>query len=303
MSVPLKRLAPLDQIRGFVAVGRRMSIKEAASDLCLSQSAVSRQVTTLEDALGKTLLVRRHRAISLTPEGERLFRVADSAVQQLQDVFGSLGAAREDMPVTITASIGVTAVWLLPRLVRFQQLYPTVDVRFSASNKVLDMRTESIDLAIRYCAEADAPEGAVKLFGESVVPVAHPSVASGIANNLELMSAKQVLIDLDDHPHHPWLQWQGFSKAAGLPKPNAKAVLRFNQYDQVIQAARAGQGVALGRLPLVSEMIQDGSLRQVGEPIQLTPEYGYWLAQAEDNPRKSVKILSDWIFREAAASL
>ena len=118
MSTPLVRLASLDLLRGFVAVGRRMSITLAADDLCLTQSAVSRQVSALEEALGVKLLVRGHRSIAFTPEGERLFRSADSAVQQLQDAIGAIRVAAERRPVTITASIGVTGLWLLPRLAR-----------------------------------------------------------------------------------------------------------------------------------------------------------------------------------------
>ena len=90
MSIALVRLPSLDLIRGFVAVGRRMSITLAAHDLCLTQSAVSRQVLALEDMLGVRLLVRGHRAIAFTPEGERLFRSADGAIQQLQDVIGAI---------------------------------------------------------------------------------------------------------------------------------------------------------------------------------------------------------------------
>lgn len=90
MSLPLVRLPSLDLVRGFVAVGRRMSITLAAQDLCLTQSAVSRQIHALEESLGMKLLVRGHRSIAFTPEGERLFRSADGAIQQLQDVIGEL---------------------------------------------------------------------------------------------------------------------------------------------------------------------------------------------------------------------
>src|ERR1700728_3649877 len=129
MPVPLVRLAPLDLIRGFVAVGRRMSITLAAQDLCLTQSALSRQVRALEDWLGFVLFQRGYRSIFFTPEGERLFRPADAAVQQLQEVFEVLGHAQEGLPVTITASIGVTGLWLLPRINGFQRRYPNVDLR------------------------------------------------------------------------------------------------------------------------------------------------------------------------------
>src|ERR1700758_1573340 len=99
------RLPSLDLIRGFVAVGRRMSITLAAQDLCLTQSAVSRQVLALEDAIGVKLLNRSYRSISLTAEGERLFRVADGVVQQLHDTVSALADAQGRTPVTISASI------------------------------------------------------------------------------------------------------------------------------------------------------------------------------------------------------
>lgn len=140
MSLPLVRLNGLDLIRGFVAVGRRMSITLAAQDLCLTQSAVSRQVHALEAQLGVKLLVRAHRSISFTPEGERLFRSSDSAVQQLQDVLGEIRKSSVKRPVTIAASIGVTGLWLLPRLGQMQKRHPGIDVRVSANNRVSDLR-------------------------------------------------------------------------------------------------------------------------------------------------------------------
>ncbi len=98
MSTPLVRLPSLDLVRGFVAVGRRMSITLAAQDLCVTQSAVSRQIHALEAHLGVALLQRGYRKIAFTPEGERLFRVADAALHGLQDTVASLAAARERQP-------------------------------------------------------------------------------------------------------------------------------------------------------------------------------------------------------------
>src|ERR1700761_7283863 len=176
MSVTLGQLASLDLVRGFVAVGRRMSITLAARDLCLTQSAVSRQVHALEAQLGVPLLLRGYRSIAFTPEGERLFRSADGALQQLQDVMGDIGTHGAQRPVTLSASIGFTGLWLLPRLSHFQQAHPGVDLRVSASDRVADLRNDGIDLAIRYASAAAAPEGALRLFGESIAPVAHPSL-------------------------------------------------------------------------------------------------------------------------------
>jgi len=296
--MPLVRLSSLDLIRGFVAVGRRMSITLAAQDMCLTQSAVSRQVHALEEMLGIRLLVRGHRSIAFTPEGERLFRSADSAVQQLQDVIGALRGTGVSRPVTVTASIGVAGLWLLPRLGAFLQRHPGIDVRVSASNQVRDLRGEGLDLAIRYCAKEAAPAGAARLFGETVAPVAHPSLGLA-AIDAPAMLKKQFLLE-HDGPYRPWLQWSEWLTSHGWGTVKPKGVLRFNHYDQVIHAAIAGQGIALGRLELIGPMLADGRLIILATP-QKGPEtpHAYWLIQADSSPRAEVRDVMNWIAAEA----
>ncbi len=301
MSIPLVRLSSLDLIRGFVAVGRRMSITLAAQDLCLTQSAVSRQVHALEDMLGIKLLVRSHRAISFTPEGERLFRSADSAVQQLQDVIGALKGGGPAQPVTITSSIGVAGLWLLPRLGGFLQNHPGIDVRVSANNRVGDLRGEGLDLAIRYCPPDAAPEGATRLFGETVAPVAHPALGLAALDSPDVL-AQQVLLEFDG-PYRPWLQWSEWLVSQGWGPIKPRGVLRFNQYDQVIHAAVAGQGIALGRLELMAPMLADGRLKVLSTPQQgPTTAHAYWLIQADPAPRAEVADVIRWIQTEAATA-
>lgn len=300
MSLSLVQLSSLDLIRGFVAVGRRMSITLAAQDLCITQSAMSRQVHALEDRLGVQLLVRGHRSITFTAEGERLFRSANGAVQQLQDVLGELHAQKMARPVTLSASIGVTGLWLLPRLSRFQALHPGVDLRVSANNRVTDLRQDGIDLAIRYAAPTTTPDGAVRLFGESLIPVAHPAVGMKSIGSAKALAALS-LLEFDD-PQHPWLQWADWLAAMDLSHAKPRAVLRFNQYDQVIQAALAGQGVALGRLALIQPLLDEGRLVRLS-PLRHATEltHAYWLLRAHERPRQEVRLVADWIEREARA--
>jgi DNA-binding transcriptional LysR family regulator len=292
MPVSLVRLPSLDLVKGFVAVGRRMSITQAADDLCVTQSAMSKQIKSLEDLLGVRVLQRGYRSVSFTAEGERLFRIANASMQQLQDAFESLGT-RGKRPVTITASIGVTGLWLLPRLGEFQRRHSDIDVRVAASNTVLDLGAEEIDLAIRYCSEANAPEGAVRLFNESIAPVASPALHVGnIDTEAELR--KYVLLEYEDRRH--WLSWGDWLATRGLATSQARAVLRFNQYDQAIQAAVAGQGVALGRLELLGPMLEDRRLEVLlrGRGTSRS-HYSYWLIQAERNPRPEVRHVVEWI--------
>jgi LysR family transcriptional regulator, glycine cleavage system transcriptional activator len=291
------RLPSLDLIRGFVAVGRRMSITLAAEDLFLTQSAVSRQVIALEDALGVKLLNRGYRSIRFTAEGERFFRIADSALQQLQEGVNALAAGSDRQPVTITASIGVSGLWLMPRLGGFQQRHPDIDVRVAANNKVIDMRAQGADIAIRYCAAANAPAGSLRLFGESVAPVAHPSL--GVSRLDADTIARQVLIEYDDS-NRPWLQWADRLHSMGLSGVKPKGVLRYNQYDQAIRAALEGQGIALGRIALIEPLLSERRLVAVGgADADHAHGYAYWLVQADLTPRGDVQVVIDWIKTEA----
>ncbi|ADJ62789.1 LysR family transcriptional regulator [Herbaspirillum seropedicae] len=305
MSLPLAKLPPLDLLRGFVAVGRRMSFTLAAQDLFLTQSAVSRQVLLLEQYMQTPLLQRHHRSISFTPMGERLFRSADAALLQLQDSLGELRAAQAARPVTITASIGMTGLWLLPRLSRLQQQVPGVDVRVAASDSTIDLRHEGIDLALRYTRRVHAPADAIRLFGESVAPVAHPLLLKN-----GKLPADATLLEFDQaNPHLRWKSWldhESLGKAGKIGKlgtiSKKARMLRLNQYDMVIQAALAGQGVALGRLELIAPQLEGGQLVLLADPrTQGDDGYAYWLIQAEPSPRREVQLIANWICAQARA--
>lgn len=295
--LPLNAL--MDPLRGFVAVGRHMSITRAAAELCLTQSAVSRQVQALEERLGVRLLRRGHRSLSFTEEGERLFRSADLALRQLQDAVQSV-AVSEDRPVTVSASMGVTALWLLPQLGPFQQRHPGIDLRVASGNRLIDLRAENVDLAVRYCASADAPSGARHLFGESLAPVtrAAPGLRRlGTAADLD----GHVLLEYED-AQRPWLQWSGWLASRGW-NVRPRSVLRFNHYDQVVHAAMAGQGIAIGRVPLLGHWLQKRHLRMLDVPRPPRgTDHAYWLLQADESPRRRVDVVADWLLESAGVA-
>ncbi|NRR30649.1 LysR family transcriptional regulator [Oxalobacteraceae bacterium] len=300
MRNTLLQLPPLDAIRGFVAVVRRMSITLAAQDLCLTQSAVSRQIKLLETHLGTPLLVRKHRAIALTEAGTELFQLAGPWLDQLFEFSQALSAREHALPVTITASIGVTSLWLLPRFGSFQALHPTIDVRIATSNRLLDIAQENIDLAIRYCTEANAPPDAIRLFDEEVAPVARPDIAArAFTSSATLLD--QVFLELDDRAR-PWLRWSEWLGARGMADARPRATLYFNQYDQLIQAALEGHGVALGRLGLIFPLVDTGQLVAQHDGQLGSSDFAYWLAQSEAKPRRDVQVLADWIALQARAT-
>lgn len=293
------KLPPLDPLRAFVVAADTLSFTRAAERLFLSQSAVSRQIQSLEAGLGVRLFERGVRELRLTAAGEQLF---DAARRWLDD-YAALAARLRDpdhrRPVTITASIGIAALWLVPRLAGFQAAHPDVDVRIAAGNRILDLARDGIDVAIRYCADRDAPPGAERLFGESVVPVASPALGLRALDRETL--PKTVLLDYED-PRYPWLRWDDWLAATGLERIAPRARLVFSHYDQLIQAAAAGQGVAIGRAGLVDRMTRDGLLAPVGDVRREIVGRGSWLVLAPGEPREDVRRFADWVRAEAASA-
>lgn len=296
MTTPLVRLAPLDLIRGFVAVGRRMSVTLAAEDLCLTQSAVSRQIHSLEEALGVSLFHRGYRSITFTPAGERLFRTADGVVRQLQEVFDIIMQPAERQPVTVTASFGVASLWLMPRMAELQRAYPDIDVRVAANDRRLDLRTAGIDLAIRYAALANAPAAATRLFDDRIIPVAHPGLGLDRLDADTL--SRHVLLEYEGS-HRPLLRWSDHLATVGLYDAKPRGAQYFDQYDQVLQAALAGQGLALGRADLVEPLIAEGKLVALSAGNDATNGYAYWLVQAESSARQDVRDVAQWFAQQA----
>ena len=300
MDNPLARLPSLDLLRGFVAVARRLSVTQAAADLFLTQSAISRQIRALEDHLGLPLFHRRHRALALTADGERLFRLADAWLTQLGEQLDGLRQRAARPPVTLTSTIGAVSLWLLPRLGDFQALHPGLDVRVSAGNRLVDLEREGVDLALRYGPAERQPPGAIRLFDEHIVAVASPAL--GLDACLERNPVAGLTLLEHDEAGRAWLNWADWLAALGLRGARAKprARLAFNQYDQVIFAALAGHGVALGRAPLVASMLADGrlmALRCAKTPLQ--PDFAYWLIQRQGGETASRRPLVDWLLAEA----
>lgn len=293
MSVPLVRLFSLDLLKTFVAVGRRASITQAADDLCLTQSAVSRQVQALEEQVGARLFVRKQRGVAFTPDGERLFHAADRAIQQLQDIAAEIPAGQPGRAVTITSSIGITGLWLLPRLPHLQERHPRIEVRLAAGNKVSDLRADGIDIAVRYARGAAVPPDAIRLFDETLAPVAHPRVVEALA-----AGGTCPLLEYDDT--RPWLQWRHWVDDARWSGERLQ-MLHFNHYDQVIQAAVAGQGLAIGRMELLQTQIDSGQLAVADVPCKpVQSPNATWLIVAEPGPRDEVRQVAEWIQLEAA---
>lgn len=305
-----RRDLPLELLRGFEAAARHLSFTKAAEELFLTQSAVSRQVQGLEEALGVPLFQRRHRALLLTDEGQVLQQLVARQLHELREAVERI-ARRPGGMITVTTMVTFASLWLVPRLARFRQVHPEIDVRIAANNEVLDLERDRIDVAIRYVAPDRVPAGATQLFDEEVVPVCAPVLTKDRARPLREPAdlAHHVLLHDDAQgsrfPALPYLQWDVWLQAMGLPDLQPAGGLHFSHYDQLIQAAANGEGVALGRLPLLSKQIRDGRLvmpfekaRGRGRGTVSTRGY-FMLATPAAAGRPEVKHFMDWLLAEA----
>jgi DNA-binding transcriptional LysR family regulator len=263
MHNPNRPLPPLDLVKGFEAAARRLSFTLAAEELFVTQSAVSRQVQALEEFLGVKLFERRHKALVLTEAGQAYYRAAAAALAELRAATLRLRESARGHVLTVTSTVSFASIWLVPRLGRFRQAHPGIDVRIAATHVVLDMAREGIDVAIRDIPSGKEPPGAVRLVGERMCPVASPAYLAQASAPLEKPEDLRHHVMLNLHNSQglwPWLTWAAWLEANGVPDLVPGGSLTYDQYDQVVNAALHGQGVALGRLTLVESLIEEGKL-------------------------------------------
>src|SRR5436190_8843014 len=200
------QLPPLELLLSFEASARLLSFTKAAGELFVTQSAVSRQIQTLEESLGTKLFERRTRALLLTEAGQRYYQVTQEALENLQDATQKLKGAAAVRMVTVTTTPGFASLWLIPRLNGYLQAHPGVDVRISASYETVNLERAGLDLAIRYAPSASM-EGR-PLFEEEVIPVCSPSLAADPAKPLREPADlhAQVLLHSAD-AKFSWMEW------------------------------------------------------------------------------------------------
>jgi LysR family glycine cleavage system transcriptional activator len=262
MSQAHRRRKPrisLDLLRSFEAAARHMNFTRAASELFLTQSAVSRGIKTLEQQLDRTLFIRADRGLALTDAGRALQQAVGEALRGIDRATGSLG--EPGMGLTVTMNVATAALWLAPRLGRFVREHPGIDLRVFASDGIVNLERAQVDVALRHFPPEARPANVPALMQERVFPVCAPALARGKSLARPEQLARHVLLQFETYTAlGPWLDWTRWLEAHGLEALLPAGVVRFSHYDQAVQAAVAGNGVALGRHPLVADHLRDGRL-------------------------------------------
>lgn len=287
----------LDAIRGFESAARHLSFTAAAEELCITQSAVSKQVKTLEDTLDAALFLRGGKGLSLTSQGRELSEAARAALAQLASAVDRLLAVdRASVAVTTTPSFA--ALWLAPKLAAFQRLEPAIDVRVAASEAQVKLEREGMDLAVRL-SPVRPGEGPPPLLQEQALLVAAPAIAARIHSAADILTTP-LLVYHDPGARFSWMSWTAWYERLGL-KPSARQpCLYFSQYEHVLTAAVQGAGIAIGRTPLVLPLLGSGRLKVV-LPGQTVAGLGYHIVTSVHSAeRPAVQKFRAWLERELA---
>src|SRR5712691_13026127 len=295
-------LPGLGLLVGFEAAARHLSFTKAGEELYLTQSAVSRQIKELEDQLGVALFQRRHRALALTAPGHQLYAAAAQVLTTMRSATERLRAhSGRRRPLSVTTTHSFAALWLIPRLAGFTRTHPGIDVRITAETRVQDLDRDGLDLAIRHGPATLAGANAVRLMGERVFPVCSPKLLKKIPLEKPADLARHVLLQYDDPDgRHPWLHWKTWLEVEGIADLKPAGTLSFSGYEQIIPAALAGHGVALGRSPLVKNLLSAGDLvapfKSKADPARA---YFVIVSKSAAGRREVVEFVS-WLKAEAA---
>ncbi len=299
MSGIKRRLPPLNAMRAFEAAARSKSFTRAADELHVTQAAISHQVKTLEEWLGVPLFQRLNRGLKLTPAGEaylprltQAFDLMTAGTSQLVDRAGK-------SVIFLSTLDSLASLWLLPRLHRFRQRHPNIDVRVVSINREDDTLTQGdVDIDIRLGDGSWSGLYVVPLLSETISPVCSP----------DLMKGEHPLYKPEDLAHHTLLHdvmttnWHTWFEAAEVEGIDAGRGPGFNRSYLVIQAAINGDGVALGRSVLATDAIKAGKLVKPFD-INIDLEFSYYFvcgrAQADE---PSIRAFREWLLEEAATT-
>ncbi len=300
MAVALRKtLPPTNSLVVFEAAARHMNFTRAASELSVTQSAVSRQIQLLEEHLGTALFQRQSRGLQLTTAGERLHRAVSMGLEHIANVAADIRRQRSPGELTVATSVTFASYWLMARMAKFRAAHPDVELRLLASSPVYDLTAAGIDLAVRFGAGEWPGVDAIRLFDDEIWPVCAPQYLKG---RPEISTAQdltgQTLLHLSKFDRN-WVTWDTFLREMNVTAAPTERGLVFDNYMVLIQSTLRGEGIALCGRRLAEDFIAHGELVR---PIDasLNSDRGFYLVKPRETPLSpAAKLFHDWLLEEA----
>ena len=301
MSSLRDKLPPLGTFLAFEAAARHLSFTLAAEELGVSQAAVSRQIRSLEDHLGTPMFRRLHRAVRLTPAGDRLQAALTMGLGHIAETVEGLRRSRSASEVVVCTTIAFAAFWLMPRIGRFHSAEPDVELKLIAAEQMVNLGAEGIDLGVRY-GDGNWPDvTAVRMFDDEIFPVCSRGYLKGrppLKTPTDLLGETLLHQEVADRT---WIPWRAWLERVGIEPPRKLPGPTFNNHVILIQACQDGQGIALGWRRLAEPLIKSGALVRPIEVSFRPSEAFYLVAPRSGAHSPEGATFRDWILAEAAA--
>lgn len=299
MSGLRRRLPPLTALVTFEAAARLCSFTRAAAELGVTQAAVSRQIHLLEDTLGFPVFRRLHRRIELTEKGQTLANAASTALTLVADAIAEVRESSAPDELVISASVGFSHFWLLPRISRFSREHPEVKLRIVAQDELVDLGRGDVDLTIRY-GNGLWPDGrSILLFRDEVYPICSPDYlqAHGPIDTLDQLVRHPLIMHQSYDP--VWTGWEAWLSAFGAEMPRRGARMVCSSFTDSIYAALAGQGISLGWARLIPDLIEQKRLVRLTPHVATTSDGYHVVLPHRGKPKPVTGLFLDWLSRTA----
>ncbi|QIA00782.1 choline sulfate utilization transcriptional regulator [Pseudomonas fluorescens] len=293
----------LDLLRAFEAAARHRSFTAAAVELGTTQPAISQQIKRLEEQLGTRLFDRIYRGIELTEVGSILFEQVTLGLQNIDAGLSAISSQQQHEVLQVATDFAFAAYWLMPRLHRFHEAYPQVDVSLVTSERNHNMLRPDIDVAVLFGDGRFKQGESHWLFSEEVFPVCSPQLLKDRPLPLPAQALMDFpLLHLRGENSSNWFDWSRLFRALNISAPPAPGQLRFDNYTLLIQAAIGGQGVAIGWRHLVDNLLSQGLLCRPIAETSLS-RLGYYVVLPQRKRRGAlIQTFVDWLMAEQASS-
>jgi putative choline sulfate-utilization transcription factor len=280
MSYPFHRL-PLRSLIVFEAAARHGKFVAAAAEMQMSQARISQQIAELEQALGVALFHRRYRGVELTGAGTDLLGSVRRGLQIMAGGFAAAQRLNFGSTLTILTDFGFAAWWLMPRIEALRAAVPQTEIRLTTVQSGDDFSHLDYDFGVLFGKPVWPHCHARLICREEVYPVCAPDLARQITPPADAARlARACLLDLSPAGDERWFRWSDWFRAGGTASPPAHRFITFNNYQMVLQAVLTGQGVALGWVPLIDDLLTQGKLVRLSDQ-PLVSERGYFLVEPD----------------------
>jgi len=292
-------LPPLQTLRAFEATARLSSMTLAAAELHVTHGAISRQIRKLEEHLGVTLFVRLTRQIILTEEGAEFHHAVTRILGELTRESERLRQRSPANCIRISTTVSFASKWLAPRLGRFRQRYPDVDIQLDVTDINVDLHDGQTDAAIRYGAGSYRSVSSERILDETVTPVCSPAYREA---HHGLTKIKQLSDCVLLHEYRMLANWEAWFEMAGEKNFCSHQGILWTLGSMATEAAIRGEGVALGRSALIADDVAAGRLVVPFPQYKLKAERGYDLVYRPGyRDAFKIRILRQWLSEEMTA--